>query len=79
MAGEKIKNIIKKKKIKKRKNERRGLTGTLQQLMPILMTLCMHDRRILHFDWVHLTNLIVFSVLAGAKYKRGDGQDQLSD
>ena len=55
MAGEKIKNIIK-KKFKKRKNERRGLTGTPQQLMPILMTLCMHDRRILHFDWVHLTN-----------------------
>ena len=24
--------------------------------------------------WVHLTNLMVFSVLAGAKYKRGDGQ-----
>ena len=34
MAGEKNKNIIKKKKLKKRKNERRGLTGTLQQLMP---------------------------------------------
>ena len=50
MAGEKIKNIIK-KKFKKRKNERRGLTGTPQQLMPILMTLCMHDRRILHFDF----------------------------
>ena len=74
MAGEKIKNIIKKKKFKKRKNERRGLTGTPQQLMPILMTLCMHDRRILHFDWVHLTNLMVFSVLAGAKYKSGDGR-----
>ena len=40
-----------KKKFKKRKNERRGLTGTPQQLMPILMTLCMHDRRILDFDW----------------------------
>ena len=62
-----------KKKIKKR-NERRGLTRTPQQLMPILMTLCMHDRRILHFDWVHLTNLMVFSVLAGTKYKSGDGQ-----
>ena len=35
MAGEKIKNIIKKKKLKNRKNKRRGLTGTLQQLMPI--------------------------------------------
>ena len=33
----------------------------------------MHDRRILHFGWVHLTNLMVFSVLAGAKYKSGDG------
>ena len=74
MAGEKIKNIMKKKKLKKRKNERGELTGTPQQLMPILMTLCMHDRRILHFDWAHLTNLMVFSVLAGAKYKRGDGQ-----
>ena len=50
-----------------------------KKLKRILMTLCMHDRRILHFDWVHLTNLTVFSVLAGAKYKRGDGQDQLSE
>ena len=74
MAGQKIKNIIKKKKLKKRKNERGGLTGTPQQLMPILITLGMHDRRILHFGWVHLTNLMVFSVLAGAKYKSGDGQ-----
>ena len=33
MAGEKSKIIIK-KNLKKRKNKRRGLTGTLQQLMP---------------------------------------------
>ena len=34
MVEEKIKNTVK-KKLKKRKNKRRGLTGTLQQLMPI--------------------------------------------
>ena len=34
MVKEKNKNIIKKKN-KKRKSERRGLTGTPQQLMPI--------------------------------------------
>ena len=43
-----------------RKNKRRGVTGTPQQLMPItagggggggLINLCTHDRWILNFDW----------------------------
>ena len=41
-----------------RKKKRRGLIGTPQQLMPVtagvgggVITLCMHDRWILDFDW----------------------------
>ena len=45
---------------RERKNKRRGVTGTPQQLMPItaggwvgggVITLCMQDRWLLDFDW----------------------------
>ena len=73
MAGEKNKIIVK-KKFEKEEEQKKGADRDTTAADANFMTLCMPDRRILHFDWVHLTNLMVFSVLAGAKYKRGDGQ-----